>query len=291
MRMKTIGILGAGVMGTGVAHTLAESGHRVILIDVSEEQLQKARQNIRKNLRMYRLLQARPSGTPAGTGASDKETLERIETTTDFQALRAADFIVENVTEKWELKQDLHARVDKLDMPPVPVAVNTSAIPMARFAALYAQPGRIVGMHFMNPVPLKPMVEVIRGEATSEETLSAAKQLTEQMARQCIVVKDSPGFVTNRVMMLTVNEAVFLLHEGVASAEDIDRLFVTCFNHRMGPLATADLIGVDTVLYSIEVLQREFKDDKYRPCPLFQQMVDQGLLGRKSGRGFFQYDV
>ncbi|MDC3954375.1 NAD(P)-binding domain-containing protein [Polyangium jinanense] len=289
--MKTIGVLGAGVMGTGVAHALAESGHRVILNDVSEEQLRKARQNIRKNLRMYRLLQARSSGAPTGPDANDAETLGRIETTTELAPLRAADFIVENVTEKWEIKQELHARLDQLDMPPVPVAVNTSAIPMARFAALYSKPGRIVGMHFMNPVPLMPMIEVIRGEATAEDTLGAAKQLTTQMRRQCIVVKDSPGFVTNRVMMLTVNEAVFLLHEGVASAEDIDRLFQTCFNHRMGPLATADLIGVDTVLYSIEVLHREFKDDKYRPCPLFQQMVDQGLLGRKSGRGFYQYDV
>lgn len=291
MSMKTIGVLGAGVMGTGVSHTLAESGHRVILLDVSEEQLQKARQAIRKNLRMYRLLQARSPESPAGKGASDKETLDRIETTTDIQSLRAADFLIENVTEKWEIKQEVHARLDKIDMPPVPIAVNTSAIPIARFAALYTQPGRLVGMHFMNPVPLMPMVEVIRGEATGEDTLSAAKQLTQQMGRQCIVVKDSPGFVTNRVMMLTVNEAVFLLHEGVASAEDIDRLFQNCFNHRMGPLATADLIGIDTVLYSIEVLHREFKDDKYRPCPLFQQMVDQGLLGRKSGRGFYQYDV
>jgi 3-hydroxybutyryl-CoA dehydrogenase len=289
--MKTIGVLGAGVMGTGVAHALAESGHQVILVDVSEEQLQKARQNIRKNLRMYRLLQARSSGSPAGTGASDKETLARIETTTDLQALRAADFMVENVTEKWEIKQELHSRVDQLDMPAVPIAVNTSAIPMARFAALHAQPGRIVGMHFMNPVPLMPMIEVIRGEATGEDTLGAARRITEQMGKQCIVVKDSPGFVTNRVMMLTVNEAVFLLHEGVASAEDIDRLFQTCFNHRMGPLATADLIGIDTVLYSIEVLHREFNDDKYRPCPLFRTMVDQGLLGRKSGRGFYAYDV
>lgn len=290
--MKTIGVLGAGVMGTGVAHALADSGHRVILIDVSEEQLQKARRTIRKNLRMYRLLQARSSGATAGTkaGTNDEETLARIETTTDVQALRAADFIIENVTEKWEIKQELHSRVNRLDMPAVPIAINTSAIPMARFAALYAQPGRIVGMHFMNPVPLMPVIEVIRGEASAKETMDAARQLTEQMGKQCIVVKDSPGFVTNRVMMLTVNEAVILLSEGVASAEDIDRLFQTCFNHRMGPLATADLIGVDTVMYSLEVLHRELKEDKFRPSPLFQRMVDQGLLGRKSGRGFFNYD-
>ncbi|WP_224360432.1 3-hydroxyacyl-CoA dehydrogenase family protein [Hyalangium versicolor] len=289
--LKTVGVLGAGVMGTGVAHALAESGHRVILVDVGGEQLEKARRNIRKNLRMYRLWQPRSSESATGAGASDDGTLARIETTTDPQALRAADFIIENVPEKWDIKREVHAGIDRLDMPAVPIAVNTSAIPMARFAALHAQPQRIVGMHFMNPVPLMPMVEVIRGEATGEDALSAARRLIEQMGRKCIVVKDSPGFVTNRVMMLTVNEAVFLLQEGVSSAQDIDSLFQSCFHHRMGPLATADLIGIDTVLYSIEVLHREFKDDKYRPCPLLREMVAQGLLGRKSGRGFFQYDV
>lgn len=294
MSMKTVGVLGAGVMGTGVAHTLAETGHRVILIDTGEAQLQGARRNIKQNLRMYRLLQTRSPGSTApsaGAGSSDAETLARVEGTTDFTALRAADFIIENVPEKWEIKREVHTRIDQLGMPPVPVAVNTSAIPMSRFAALYAHPRRIVGMHFMNPVPVMPVVEVIRGKETGEDTLSAARMLAAQMGRQSIVVNDSPGFVTNRVMMLTVNEAIFLLQEGVASAPDIDRLFETCFNHRLGPLATADLIGLDTVLYSIEVLHREFGDDKYRPCRLLQEMVEKGLLGRKSGRGFHEYDV
>lgn len=289
-QIDTVGVLGAGVMGTGIAQALAESRHRVILVDVAEPQLQRALASIRRSLRLYRLWQARAPAPPSLNGGTDEEILARIHTTTDLRSVCAADFLIENVPERWELKQAVHRCVDQLDMPAVPVAINTSAIPMMRFAGLYSQPQRIVGMHFMNPAPLMPMVEVIRGESTAEPTLHQAQRLVAQMGRQCIVVKDSPGFVTNRVMMLTVNEAVFLLYEGVAPAEDIDRLFQTCFNHRMGPLATADLIGIDTVLYSIEVLQREFNDSKYRPCPLLREMVDQGLLGRKSGRGFYRYD-
>jgi 3-hydroxybutyryl-CoA dehydrogenase len=291
MSIKTIGVLGSGVMGTGVAHSLAETGHRVILVDVSEAQLQAARRNIRQNLRMYHLFQPRAAGTPAAGAGSIDEILARIELSTDLPAIRAAEFIIENVTEKWEIKLEVHARIAELDMPAVPIAVNTSAIPMARFAALHAQPRRVVGMHFMNPVSLMPVVEVIRGKDTGEDVLDAARALAAQMGKQIIVVNDSPGFVTNRVMMLTVNEAISLLHEGVATAEDIDRLFQTCFNHRMGPLATADLIGLDTVMYSLDVLHREFGDDKYRPCALLQEMVAQGRLGRKSGRGFFQYEL
>jgi 3-hydroxybutyryl-CoA dehydrogenase len=289
MRMKTIGVLGAGVMGTGVSHALAESGHRVILLDVSEEQLQKARQNIRKNLRMYRLLQARSSESPAGTGASDKETLDRIETTTDFQSLRAADFLVENVTEKWELKQELHARIDKLDMPAVPIAVNTSAIPMARFAALYKQPERIVGMHFMNPVPLMPLVEVVTGLQTSESTRDRVVTLCRELGKTPVVVNDAPGFVSNRVLMPMINEAVFCLAEGVADAASIDQVMKLGMRHPMGPLELADLIGLDVCLAILEVLHVELGEDKYRPCPLLRRMVAAGYLGRKTGRGFHDY--
>jgi 3-hydroxybutyryl-CoA dehydrogenase len=285
MSIRTVGVLGAGVMGTGVAHALAETGHRVILVDLGEEQLQGARRNIDRNLRLYRLMKPAPPGAP-----EPREVLARIEGTSELARLGEVDFLVENITEKWELKQELYGRLGELGRPELPIGVNTSAIPMARFAARYAHPRRIVGMHFMNPVPLMPVVEVVRGEATGEDTLDAAKTLVSQMGRQCIVVKDSPGFVTNRVMMLTVNEAIFLLQEGVSTAPDIDRLFQTCFHHRMGPLATADLIGLDTVLYSLEVLHRELGDDKFRPCPLLQQMVSQGHLGLKSGQGFFHYE-
>jgi 3-hydroxybutyryl-CoA dehydrogenase len=284
MKTRNVGVLGAGTMGIGVAHALAASGHRVVLVDIADAQLQRARDAIAKNLRLYRLLQ--PS---APQGPSPKEVLERIVTTTDLGPLREVDFIVENITEKWELKQALYARLNELKLTHVPVGVNTSAIPMARFASKYAYPDRIVGMHFMNPVPLMPLVEVIRGKATAEDTLAAAGELVSQMGRQHIVVNDSPGFVTNRVMMLTCNEAVHLLDEGVSNAADIDRLFVTCFHHRMGPLATTDLIGVDTVMLSLEVLFNETGQEKFRPNRLFKQMVEQGKLGRKSGEGFFKY--
>ena len=289
--MNTIGVIGSGVMGRGVAHALASSGHRVVLIDHNPDQLSSAIRQIRRDLRMVRLMQ--PDRAQAAGGAappSADELLARIIGTTELEMLRGAAFVIENVTENWEIKQQVHGALDRLDLPAVPIAINTSAIPMARFAALYRDPGRVVGMHFMNPVPLMPVIEVIRGTATSAAALAAARQLARQMGKQAIVVEDSPGFVTNRVMMLTVNEAIALVHEGVSTAEDIDRLFQTCFNHRMGPLATADLIGLDTVLYSLDVLHGEFHQDKYRPCPLLAQLVAQGKLGRKTGAGFFSYE-
>ncbi len=287
MTMNTIAVIGSGVMGRGVSHALAATGHQVILVDLDNAQLEATLRQLRRDLRMVRLLQS-PSAAVA-PGAD--EVLGRITCTTELAAVQGAQLIVENITENWQLKERLHAAIDRLDMPPVPVAVNTSAIPIARFAPLYRDPGRVVGMHFMNPVPLMPVIEVIRGAATATTTLAAAEQLARQLGKQAIVVNDSPGFVTNRVMMLTVNEAVLLLQEEVSSAADIDRLFQTCFHHRMGPLATADLIGLDTVMYSLEVLHRELGQDKFRPAPLLQKLVAEGQLGRKSGAGFFSYDI
>jgi 3-hydroxybutyryl-CoA dehydrogenase len=298
--LRVLGILGSGVMGRGVAHAAAAAGYRVILVDKSRDALEGARRQLRKDVRMYQLAatMGRAGGagvasssattTPA-TAPSADELLARIDSTTELAAIGAAEMIVENITERWEDKRELHAAVDALDLAPVPVAINTSAIPMARFAALYRQPGRVVGMHFMNPVPMMPVVEVIRGAATAPETLAAALSLATALGKRGIVVNDSPGFVTNRVMMLTVNEAVLLLAEAVASAEDIDQLFQTCFGHRMGPLATADLIGLDTVMYSLEVLHRELGDARFAPAPLLRQRVAEGRLGRKSGEGFFSY--
>lgn len=284
MELNTIGVIGAGVMGVGVAQNLAQTGHQVVLVDVGEAQLDKARADIRQSIRMQSLF--KKSETPAGAG----DVLGRIRFTTDYDDLAGVDFVVENVVEKWEVKARVYPRLDAICPAPAVFAANTSCISITRLGSLTGRPSQIVGMHFMNPVPLKPMVEVIRGFHTSEETLATAKRFLAGMGKDCIVVRDMPGFVSNRVLMLTINEAVFLVQDQVAPAEDVDRLFKTCFGHKMGPLETGDLIGLDTILDSLVVLYESYNDDKYRPCPLLKKMVHAGLLGRKSGRGFYNYE-
>lgn len=283
MKLEVVGVIGAGVMGTGVAQALAQTGHRVILTDVSEEILARARREVANNLRFQGLFQK------GAARADSAEALARIEFTTDLRPLAAADFVVENVTEKWEVKRQVYAELDPVCPERCVFAANTSAIPITRIAAATGRAPRVLGIHFMNPVPLKPTVEVIRGYHTAHETIATALALLGQMGKTGIVVKDSPGFVTNRVLMPTINEAVFLVQEGVAPAADIDTIFKSCFGHKMGPLETADLIGLDTILLSLEVLYESFNDSKYRPCPLLKQMVDAGLHGRKTGAGFYQY--
>ncbi len=281
MKFQRVGVVGAGVIGSGVAQLFAQTGHDVTLVDIRDEQLDAARRGIEKNLRLFGLL--RKDRVVAG------DVLGRLMTTGDVGELADADFVIENITEEWELKRSVHERIDAIVRAGTPVAANTSAIPITRIASAGRHPQRVVGMHFMNPVPLMPMVEIIRGVHTTAETIEAATTLAQQAGRQSIVVNDSPGFVTNRVMMLMVNEAMFLVYEGVASALDVDRLFKTCFGHKMGPLETADLIGLDTVLRSLDVIYAELNDGKYRPCPLLKQMVYAGTLGRKSGKGFHDY--
>ncbi|MFJ9693765.1 3-hydroxyacyl-CoA dehydrogenase family protein [Kitasatospora sp. NPDC101183] len=282
MEFATVGVVGAGVMGVGVAQNLAQTGHRVVLVDVSEDVLARAQSELRTSLRAFRLLNP-------GSAVDVAEVMGRIEFTLDYERLAAADFVVENTTEDWGIKEEVYRRLDAICRPEVVFAVNTSAISITRVGSVTGRPRQVVGMHFMNPVPMKPMVEVIRGYHTTPETIEAARRFLAGMGKDCIVVEDVPGFVSNRVLMLTVNEAVFLVQDGVASAEDIDRIFRTCFDHKMGPLATADLIGLDTILKSVEVLYESFNDDKYRPAPLLKKMVAAGLLGRKSGQGFHSY--
>jgi 3-hydroxybutyryl-CoA dehydrogenase len=283
VNIQTVGVLGAGVMGTGVAQNLAQTDHRVILLDVSGEVLEQAREKIKQDIRLQGLFNK-------GARATDPaEVLRRIEFSIDYQLLTDADFIVENVTEKWEIKKDAYTQIDAICPQHCIFAANTSAISITRIGSATKRPDRVVGMHFMNPVPLKPVVEVIRGYHTSEETIETSKAFLASMGKDYIVVKDSPGFVSNRVLMLTVNEAIYLVHEQVASPQEVDQIFKTCFEHKMGPLETADLIGLDTILYSIEVLFESFNDSKYRPCPLLKKMVDAGLHGRKSGQGFYTY--
>jgi 3-hydroxybutyryl-CoA dehydrogenase len=283
VRFKRVGVIGAGVIGSGVAQLFAQTGHEVTLVDVSEAQIDRARRNVAKNLKMLSMLQKERIDA--------NEVVARLHPARELDALAEADFVIENITEEWELKRAVHERLDAIVPATSPVAANTSAIPITRIASAHRRPERVVGMHFMNPVPLMPMVEIIRGLHTSDDTIAAASALVAQAGRQSIVVNDSPGFVTNRVMMLMVNEAMFLVHEGVSSVTDIDRLFKTCFGHKMGPLETADLIGLDTVLKSLEVIYAELNDDKYRPCPLLRKMVYAGNNGRKSGKGFYDYDT
>lgn len=283
MSIKVVGVIGAGVMGTGVAQNLALTGHEVILLDVSENILERARQEIRNGLRFQGLF--RKSEQPTGSS----EALRRIAFATDYELLRSADFVIENVTENWEIKRKVYEQIDNICREHCIFAANTSAIPITRIGSATRRTAQVLGIHFMNPVPLKSVVEVIPGYHTSVETIDTAKSLLANMGKTGIIVKDSPGFVSNRVLMLTINEAIFLLQDGVATAEEVDSIFKSCFGHKMGPLETADLIGLDTILFSIEVLYESFNDSKYRPCPLLKKLVDAGLHGRKSGQGFYHY--
>jgi 3-hydroxybutyryl-CoA dehydrogenase len=268
-------------MGVGVAQNAAEHGHEVIVLDVTEEALAHAEQELVRNVRMSRLLGKARADVP--------EVLKLVTFTVDPDRLAAADFVVENATEDWDVKKTIYPTLDKVCRPDVVFAANTSAISITRIAKLTSRPDRVLGIHFMNPVPLKDTVEVIRGWHTSDETVDVAKALLASISKRSVVVSDSPGFVSNRVLMLTVNEAAFLVQDGVAPAKDVDEIFRSCFEHKMGPLETADMIGLDTILYSIDVLYESFQDSKYRPCPLLKKMVDAGLYGRKSGEGFYSY--
>ncbi len=282
MKIQVVGVIGAGVMGVGVSQALAQTGHNVILVDISEEILAHAKQEIKNNLRFHVMLNKK-------SGADPDTILQRIKFTTDYEYLSSAEFVIENTTEKWDIKKEVYAKIDKICPPETVFAANTSAISITRIGSVTQRPSQIIGMHFMNPVPMKPVVETIRGHHTSEETIATAKQLLSQMGKEGILVNDWPGFVSNRVLMLTINEATYLVQDQVSSAEDVDKIFKTCFGHKMGPLETADLIGLDTILLSIEVLYESFNDSKYRPSPLLKKMVDAGLYGRKSGQGFYTY--
>lgn len=283
MNQNLIGVVGAGVMGAGVAQNLAQTGHEVILIDCSAAALEQAHRAIAQALRFQGFFApGKPQFKPA-------EVLARIRTAGDCRELAQAGYVIENVTEQWTVKREVYQALDAACPPDCVFAGNTSAIPITRLASATRRPAQVIGIHFMNPVPQKPTVEVIRGFHTSDATLTRTQELLQRMGKTWVLVNDSPGFVSNRVLMLTINEAIFLVHERVAGAEDVDRVFKSCFGHPMGPLETADLIGLDTILLSLEVLYENFNDPKFRPCPLLRQMVDAGLWGRKSGRGFFTY--
>lgn len=296
MSERPVGIVGAGVMGTGVAQSFAEAGQRVVLVDVAAEALENVEPEIRKGLSMAALLRGkrgagglgrRPEGNGGGLSADD--VLALVETTDDYARLGDVRFVVENTTEDVDVKTGVYPQLDEVCPADAIFAVNTSAIQIARLAALTKRPDKVIGMHLMNPVPLKPTVEVIRSAQTSEETVATTLEVLRSIGKEGIVVNDSPGFVSNRVLMLTVNEAIAVLADGVAPAADIDRIFKTCFGHKMGPLETADLIGLDTILNSLVVLRDSFGDSKYEPHPLLAEKVAAGEHGRKTGRGFHDY--
>ena len=284
MEIRRIAVIGGGTMGNGIAHVCAQGGHDVTLVDVSRDVLDRALDTIGKNL-------DRQVKKGAVTAEQRDLVLGRVDTSTSVdQGVADADLVVEAVPEKAELKAELFARLDGAAPPRAILASNTSSISITQIAAHTGRPERVIGMHFMNPVPVMQLVEVIRGLATSDATTDAVMDLSRALGKTPVEVNDFPGFVSNRVLMPMINEAVFALMEGVAEPEAIDTVMKLGMNHPMGPLALADLIGLDTCLNILEVLHRELGDDRYRPCPLLRKYVAAGWLGRKSGRGFHRYD-
>ena len=283
MEKQIVGVVGAGVMGAGVAQNLAQTGHKVILLDLNESILHKASEEIAKNVRFQRFVNKNQPQISAA------EVLERITFTTDYTAFGEVDFVVENVVERWEAKRDVHVQLDAVCPAHAVFAANTSAVSITKIGSVTKRPEKILGIHFMNPVPLKPVVEVIRGFHTSDEAIDIAQQLLINMNKQWVIVNDYPGFVSNRISHLFMNEAAFVVQDQVASAQAVDEIFKKCYGHAMGPLQTADLIGLDTVVDTLSVLYQSYQDSKFRCCPLLQKMVDAGLLGAKSGQGFYKY--
>ncbi|MYC98326.1 MAG: 3-hydroxybutyryl-CoA dehydrogenase [Gammaproteobacteria bacterium] len=282
--MRRIAVIGSGTMGNGIAHVAALAGLEVVLYDVAEEALARGTANIARN--MDRQLRS-------GRLEADEKTaaLSRIQATDDLaRAVSDAELAVEAVPEDASLKYRLFAELDRLAPPGAILASNTSSVSITTMGARTARPDRVIGMHFMNPVPVMRLVEVVRGLRTSEETVRAVVELATRLGKTPVEVNDFPGFVSNRILMPMINEAIFALTEGVAEAEAIDAVMRMGMNHPMGPLALADLIGLDTCLGILEVLHRELGDDRYRPAPLLRKYVAAGWLGRKSGRGFYSHE-
>jgi 3-hydroxybutyryl-CoA dehydrogenase len=284
MEIRTIGVVGAGTMGHGIAQVAAQSGYDVVLVDAAPAALERGRTQIGKGLE--RLV------AKEKLSAEERDrALERLTTGADLAAFAHADLVVEAVVERLEVKQKLLSELDHVCPPATILATNTSSISITKLAGSTGRPEKVIGMHFMNPVPVMQLIEVIRGLATSQETYDAVEAASRQMGKTPVEVHDAPGFVSNRVLMPMINEAIFCLAEGVGKAEAIDGVMKMGMNHPMGPLALADLIGLDVCLDILRVLQQGFGDPKYRPCPLLVKMVDAGRLGRKSGRGFYEYSA
>ena len=284
MSIQSIGVIGAGQMGNGIAHVFAQAGYSVLMQDISEAFAAKGVATIDKNLQR---------GVDKGKMTADEKAavLGHIRTTTRLEDLASCDIVIEAATEKWEVKKQIFEVLDAQCKPGTILASNTSSISITKLAAVTKRPEAFIGMHFMNPVPVMQLIEVIRGLATSDATFEAVMELSRKLGKTPIACNDFPGFVSNRVLLPMINEAIYALYEGVATVESIDGIMKLGMNHPMGPLTLADFIGLDTCLFILNVLHEGLGDPKYRPCPLLIKYVDAGWLGKKSGRGFYDYNA